>query len=411
VVRSKRVVGLLVVLALAPSSYRADADEAAALSISRHIRQSHTPFGLLLDAIYTAPGSGQLIGYLGYGDAALWTGVYVAAEAHRFAVTRSPEALANARRSLEALDTLSRISGDGLLARYFYPVNDPHVGFFLENRAGTEFRRRTLDGQEYYYATRTTRDQFAGVFFGLGATYDLIDDPGVREACKTIASRLVGYLLDHDWHIYNTDGRRHETFIHRPEQRLSILQVAAHVNPERFAAEYHRHRSTYARLVWLGVLIDVFNDSAYYKFNLDHLYFYNLLRLEPKGSVAHEQYTKAYRRMREAVIDHQNPHFNMIDRALMGPEKRRDAESVALLEQMPGRGLRHKAVDTTKRYKACGRNRACDPVPVAARVYTDFLWQRDPFALADRGDERIEHSGLDYVLPYWMARHYGVIKE
>jgi hypothetical protein len=70
---------------------------------------------------------------------------------------------------------------------------------------------------------------------------------------------------------------------------------------------------------------------AYYKFNLNHLYFYNLLRLEPKGSVAHEQYTKAYRRMREAVIDHQNPHFNMIDRARMGPEKRRDAETVALL--------------------------------------------------------------------------------
>ena len=400
----------VVLVMLASSSRGMRADQAAALANSRHIQQSHTPYGLLLDAIYTAPGSGQRIGYLGYGDAALWTGVYVAAEAHRFAVTRSPDALANARRSLAALDKLSRMSDDGLLARYFFPVSDPHVSFFLENRAGTGFRQTKLDGEAYYYGTRTTRDQFAGVFFGLGAAYDLIDDAAVRESCRAIATRLVNYLLEHDWHIHNADGSRHETFFHRPEQRLSILQVAAHLNAARFADEYHRHRRTNARFVWLGVLIDVFDDSAYYKFNLDHLYFYNLLRLEPGGSVEHAQYRKAYLRMREAVRDHQNAHFNMIDRALTGPDRKRDAETVELLEQRPARGLRHRTVDSRGRYRACGKNRACDPLPITARVSTDFLWQRDPFALHQDGDERIEHSGLDYVLPYWMARYYGVIK-
>jgi hypothetical protein len=66
-------------------------------------------------------------------------------------------------------------------------------------------------------------------------------------------------------------------------------------------------------------------------------------------------------------------------------------------------------VDSRGTAKACGTNRARKPLPVAARAYTDFLWQRAPFRLHQPGDERIEHSGLDYILPYWMARYHGVI--
>ena len=150
--------------------------------------------------------------------------------------------------------------------------------------------------------------------------------------------------------------------------------------------------------------------SAYYKFNLDHLYFYNLLRLEPPGSVAHAQYARAYARMREAVRDHRNAHFNMIDHALRGPEQKRDAETKALLEELASRDVRDETHDGRGRFAACGSNRACAPLPVSARVSADFIWQRDPFTLWATGDERIEHSGLDYLLPYWMARYYGVIQ-
>ena len=388
------------------------ADEGLAVALSRRIQASHMPSGLLFDSIYVAPGSRERIGYLGYGDAALWTGLYVAAEAHRFAVTRDSEARAAVVRSLEAIDRLSRLSGDGLLARYYYPVDDPHVPFFLQDRAGTEYHRTRLDGAEYYYVTRTSRDQYSGVFFGLGSAYDLVDHPDVQRLCRSIATRLVQYLIAHDWHIYRHDGSLHDTFFHRPEQRLSILRVAAHLDPGRFEAEYRRHRRTHSRFAFLGVLIDVIQPrSAYYKFNLDHLYFYNLLRLEPRGSVPFAQYERAYRRMREAVRHHQNAHFNMIDRALRGPDAARDRETASLLAGLAERGLRDRTRDGRGDFKACGANRACSPLPVAARVSTDFLWQREPFTLYAEGDERIERSGLDYILPYWMARYYGVVTQ
>ena len=43
------------------------------------------------------------------------------------------------------------------------------------------------------------------------------------------------------------------------------------------------------------------------------------------------------------------------------------------------------------------------------RVPTDFLWQRNPFDLVGGGSGKIESAGIDYILPYWMARYYGVL--
>jgi hypothetical protein len=56
-------------------------------------------------------------------------------------------------------------------------------------------------------------------------------------------------------------------------------------------------------------------------------------------------------------------------------------------------------------------DQAVDPVPVEERVHTDFLWQRSPFLLFGGGAGTIEGNGIDFILPYWMARHYGVISE
>jgi uncharacterized protein (TIGR03437 family) len=49
-------------------------------------------------------------------------------------------------------------------------------------------------------------------------------------------------------------------------------------------------------------------------------------------------------------------------------------------------------------------------VPIPLRPPADFLWQRSPFQLtAGNGSGIIESAGIDYLLPYWMGRYYGVI--
>ena len=44
---------------------------------------------------------------------------------------------------------------------------------------------------------------------------------------------------------------------------------------------------------------------------------------------------------------------------------------------------------------------------------TDFLWQRSPFLIRQEyvGEGTIETAAIDYILPYWMGRYYGVITQ
>jgi uncharacterized protein (TIGR03437 family) len=46
---------------------------------------------------------------------------------------------------------------------------------------------------------------------------------------------------------------------------------------------------------------------------------------------------------------------------------------------------------------------------VALRPPDEYLWQENPYQLSGGGSGIIETAGVDYILPYWMARYYGVI--
>jgi hypothetical protein len=68
-------------------------------------------------------------------------------------------------------------------------------------------------------------------------------------------------------------------------------------------------------------------------------------------------------------------------------------------------------LDLRGTYLACGEDRSCRVIHIDERVNTDFLWQRSPFLLYPdrRGEGTIETPAIDYLLPYWMGRYYGVI--
>jgi len=107
-----------------------------------------------------------------------------------------------------------------------------------------------------------------------------------------------------------------------------------------------------------------------------------------------------------------NAHFNMIDRALNGANSTRDVATANYLIQWRLRPRRDFYVDLRGQYPSCvNSDESCDPLPVDLRVNTDFLWQRSPFQLDGGGSGLIETAGIDYILPYWMARYYTVVSD
>jgi hypothetical protein len=400
---------------LAALALPALASEQDALAISATIQERHMPNGTIIDPIFASSSSQQIVAYTRGGDSAIWTGHYLAAEAFRYKVTASPDALANVWTALRGIHSLRVVTGSGfltgggLLARCLMPTDWPFASSVMHEEAGHGIFNGTVDGKSYYWVGDTSRDQYSGAFFGLGVAYDFVDDSSVRAFIKDEVTALLNFLLNNDWAVIMPDFSISTVFWARPDQQLSLLQVGRTVNPDAFESTYQDYRGKYALLMAAPIAVDSLDDyGSYYKFNLDEIDLYNLIRLEETRK-NRKRYRAAYRILRNTIQNHGNAHFNMIDAALMGPDSNRDAETVALLEDWLRRPRRDVYIDNTGKYPACGSGRACNPIPVYDRIPTDFLWQRNPFDLAGGGAGTIESAGIDYLLPYWMARYYGVL--
>ncbi|MDX1980641.1 MAG: hypothetical protein SFV51_10255 [Bryobacteraceae bacterium] len=386
----------------------ATAAESDAISISAAIQARHAPFGTIVDPFLDAQGN--VTGYTRCGDSAIWTGHYLAAESFRYGVTGDPAALQNARNALGGIQMLVDVTGEDLLARCAFPQDSPFAAGILHEEQHHGSFEGTCLGRPCYWIANTSRDQYIGVFFGLTAAYQHIGDAAFRNAATQTATRLLDKLLRDNWAVRMPDGRISTSFIGRADQRLSLLAAGARINSGRFNASYRNARfweSAFVGVPILGEVIDPHN--SYFKFNLDVLSFYQLATFET-GSLYRDRYTDAYGLLRRTIDDHGNAHFNMIDRAIRGADARRDGETRELLERWLQRPRRDARIDLRQSYPSCfEEDRACDPIAVEQRVNTDFLWQRSPFLLYGGGNGDIENSGIDYILPYWMARFYGVI--
>ena len=382
-------------LAAALPAFAAESD---ALAISANIQARHMPFGTIMDPIYTSATSNQIKDYTRCGDSALWTGAYLAAEAFRYYVTKSPDAANNVQTALTGLNSLVE-TGNDLLARCIVPASSP----FAASIESQESSNGAYQSGPNIWIGNTSRDEYVGAMFGLGVAYDYAGN-SVQNTVSSLVTRMVANLQNHAWTIVMPNGSGANTFLTRPEELLMLLQVAAHVNPGQFAATYINERNLLAPTLLIPVSVDTASNSSYFKFNLDYLSFYNLIRLEP----ANTSYYAPYEIVRGYTATHQNSFFDIVDHTIAGPNAARDAEFSMLLQQWLSRPTRDFTVDLTNTVRVCG-SEACQPIPVPMRPATDFLWQRDPFQLAGGGSGLIESAGIDYILPYWMGRAFGVL--
>jgi uncharacterized protein (TIGR03437 family) len=382
--------GILAAAAILGMWGPARASEADALAISAGIQARHMPFGTILDPMYASPASNQIVGYTRCGDSALWTGAYLAAEAFRYKVTQSADALNNVKTALAGLKALADVTGDNRLARCMVLAASPYAAGIESEEAANKI----YPNGQWIWVDNTSRDQVVGAFFGLGAAFDVVDDATVKSEIADLTTRLIGFIADHQWSP-NDDASN--TFVLRPEELQMLVQVARHVNPSNSI------NGPSLLPVDTGAKFDVVSNSSYFKFNLDYMSFYNLVRLQNSSDNQ-----AAYGIVRAYTASHQNAFFDMVDAALEGANASRDAEMRSLLDQWLQRPKRETYVDLSHTVAVCG-SEACQPIPVPLRPTLEFLWQIDPFQLTGGGDGTIEGSGIDYILPYWMGRYYGAI--
>ena len=401
------------VLATDPPPTQADAD-----AISANIIALHMPYGTLADPGFassdpTAANYNTVVSYNRTGDGAIWTGHYLAAQSFRYAVTQSADALDAVRSAMNGVQSLVDVTtpvDPDVLARSWVPQSSPYLAKIQADEGHNGLYPSTYNGQPVYWIGATSRDQYAGVFFGLATAYDLVPDATLRAQAAAIVTRLLDNLIANGWSVRMPDGSYSTTFMSRPDQQLTLLQIGRHVNPARYDAVYTAFAATNAALVVAPIRAECSDTyGSYYKFNLDYIDFFDLVRLEPAGSPYLTFYTAAYDQLRQCTAKHENAHFNMIDRALRGANGKRDGDTQTFLGLWLERSRRDYYTDVSSKYTVCGTNQACEIVAVNDRPNTDFLWQRSPQLLYGGGDGTVETAGIDYLLPYWMARYYGVV--
>jgi len=185
----------------------------------------------------------------------LYSGVYVAGEAFRYAVAKRENNRDEVEATLERLrdlvlayEILSEVAGNFTWPRYAVPNTPlarekfPGYGFTAsKDRHIVEYR-----GFNWSLIGHKSRDVTCGQLFAMSMVYNLVDDPDLKERTGRIIDRTVSYLYDSNWRIFDVTGKQHTTASELMNMRphpsslfvLSFLKMAAIVNPDKWQPIY-----------------------------------------------------------------------------------------------------------------------------------------------------------------------------
>jgi len=385
--------------------------EAKAEAFERDLASHLSPEGLLVyrldPRIDVAAGRyGEL------ADGAIWTGCLLAAETLRHSVTGAPEASARAARAVHALLLLERVTGvPGFYARSF-------------NREGP--------GGTLLWKGDVSRDQYAGIVFGLAAAWRLHPEAGLRRRVAGAAERIARHLIEHDFRLTGPDGEvttygdLRGTMFGVPIGVNALISLAAlglaleATGAPEFRAALDRcdRRGWFEAARWAHV--EVLGITNYNNVNMAFLAISALLgmRADPRLRAAA---LATLERSYAAVAGEGNA---LADAVWLGERPRDDRaleDARRTLERFP-LDRRARPVDLRGRPEfprrllpdRKGVPRSSVPIPPDLRPASAFLWKSDPHLLVGNqapGSERRKYSGCDYLLAYWMLRSRGFLEE
>ena len=379
------------------------------------ISNGYTPTGELKDAVPTISDNDGL-----------WTGCFVAAESLRYAVTSEKEAQEKARRGLNAMLLLTRITAiPGFTARAVRYEDDP--GFGNGNKEWIGTADRTCE-----WKCETSSDEMTGHFFGMSLYYDLCADDKEKEAIRLALCGIMDHIVAHNYRLVDHDGLPttwanwdpvlmnydDKWFFERginSLEFLAFLKVCCHIsNDNKYKDLYNefikKHRYP------LNVMQHKVRDAhdCHIDDNLGFLAAFTLLRLEENESLRalylcgmedHWQYERVERQ----------PMFCFIHAVFTGRDDDL-AECVRSLREMPWdltnveehNSLRRDIVYDTEQEAWSQPPQILSPLPYDERN----LCRPDggAFHLDSGPTGRVQEPTI-FLLPYWIGRYYGLLGE
>ena len=405
----------------------------------KQVRQRHIRFGFnaeRVDLEKGIPSSGRLKDSDNDG---LWTSMYLASQAFRFAVEPSEEALQNCRESLAAMERLYTINPvPGFPSRSF-----ERSGYM--DKLSDKKRWLAVGDSIWDWKSTTSSDEAIGHIFAFGILAELIPDPQIKELSIQLMDTLMSHIVKNDLYLVDHDGKPTTWGRWNPEyvnarpimvgdrklnssNIISMLQTAFHfTQKEKYRAkafelmEEHGYLENLLRPMkeigpapeeaddWSKMLSESWNHSD------DEMYFlgyWGLYRYAFNDSLK-ELY-------REAIIDHweiERPEkealWNIMTH-LVGGENYDLEEAIWYLQEYPldlinwdiKNSHRKDLTFLPNNFRGQSIEEILSPYERPIQKHNGNTFNLD----RDRGNGNREYSAGDiWLLPYWMGRYLGLI--
>jgi hypothetical protein len=400
------------------------------------VQARHVRWGLTADSRLREAGNVKTNQMVSTDNDGLWTAMYVAAESFRYAVTKAPDARANARTGMQALMRLEAITGiPGFPARSFIKKGEdeqPSDGEWHDTKDGV-----------WRWKGDTSSDEIVGHYFAYPIYHDLVADDDEKVALRGVIDRITNHILDHGYHLVDVDGKPtrwgwwapneiwedpDETGL-RALHMVSHLQVAIHLagspeNRAKYQAAYtdliktHRyHLLTRNQKIVIPGSVNHSDDE------LAFLSYYPLLQYET-NTVLREVYKQSLQRTWQIERPERNPLWNFIyavgmstgGNAAGGVKEFDRAESLRTLHEIPMETIEWNMKNSNRLDVPIdpfpdrqGRRQALVVLPYDELAMTK--WNANPFRLDGGSDGQREDDGAYFLLPYWMGRYHRLIDE
>ena len=167
----------------------------------QQVRQRHIRYGFNA-TLGNLKGGDLATGTLKDSDNdGLWTAMYLAGQAFRYAVTQSPEALQNCRESLAAMErlfTINPVAG--------FPSRSYERAGYREILADPE-RWQPSPEQGWDWKATTSSDEAIGHMFAYGVIADVVADTALRNQAIALMDQLMTHIVQNDWYLMDYDGK------------------------------------------------------------------------------------------------------------------------------------------------------------------------------------------------------------
>lgn len=174
-----------------------------AMYYEQQVRDRHIRNGF--NATLTGLVNGDLsTGYLADSDNdGLWTSLYLAAQAFRYAATGEQQALDHCIESLDAMARLFDVNPvPGFPARSYERrgIGD------TRNVLSDPERWQLADHPDWYWKATTSSDEAIGHIFAFGVVAELVDHDATRQQAIELIDTLMGHIVENDWYLVDYDG-------------------------------------------------------------------------------------------------------------------------------------------------------------------------------------------------------------